>query len=268
VSGPEIAHWLSLDAYMFWVAERDGEIVAYADLDERPGRERYWLDLRALAPEGASALLSEAEAWARPRAADGALVHAIVPTVDRTTGAVLESIGYRHVRYDLEMRIQLQSEPPEPVWPDGMAVRAFRPGDDDEEAWRAAMESFEDHWEYSPDPLDTWLKEVLGHPDFDPSLFFLPVDGDEVAGLAYCLLRQLDEPVGWVQILGVRRRWRRRGLGLALLHHSFRELRLRGAAWAGLEVDAESLTGAVRLYERAGMRPVRQASFYARGVVP
>jgi ribosomal protein S18 acetylase RimI-like enzyme len=53
--------------------------------------------------------------------------------------------------------------------------------------------------------------------------------------------------------LGVRRPWRKRGLGLALLHHSFNEFYRRGKRKVGLGVDAQNLTGALRLYEKAGM---------------
>jgi len=262
----EVEHWLGLDTWVTWVAEAQSELLAYADANERPGRERYWLYLRALEPVGAVALLEAVERWAGERAAAGARLHASTPSGDRATCRVLEAAGYRRIRYELEMRIELADEPPAPAWPEGIAVRTFRPGEDEEEVWRADMDSFADHWEFTPDPFENWSKEVLGHPEFDPALFFLPVEGDAVAGLAFCLLRDLGEPVGWVDILGVRRPWRRRGLGLALLHHSFGELRRRGARWAGLEVDAENLTGAVRLYERAGMRPVKQLSLYERAV--
>ncbi|HEX2505707.1 MAG TPA: GNAT family N-acetyltransferase [Gaiellaceae bacterium] len=267
-SATEVEHWLSLGMYVFWIAEASGELVGYLDANERPGRERYGLDVRSLGREGAAAVLSEALAWAEPRAAEGALVHAWASTGDTETAAVLEDAGFRHIRYELEMRIELEDEPPEPDWPDGIAVRAFRPAEDDEAVWRADQESFADHWEYTPDPLEDFRAAVVGHPGFDPELFFLAVAGEELAGFAFCLIRDLGEPVGWVDILGVRRPWRRRGLGLALLRHSFRELRARGAGWAGLEVDAENLTGAVRLYERAGMRPAHQVAIYERALDP
>jgi ribosomal protein S18 acetylase RimI-like enzyme len=60
--------------------------------------------------------------------------------------------------------------------------------------------------------------------------------------------------VGWVRSLGVRRPWRRRGLGLALLLASFGAFWERGTRTIGLGVDGENTTGAVRLYEKAGMR--------------
>ena len=206
-------HWLTLDQYVFWVAEVGEELVAYGDVDERPGLERYWLDLRAVDAAGAASLLEAAEQWAARRAGPHALVHTSTASSDEAAGAALEAAGHRLVRFELEMRIELDEEPPEPTWPSGLAVRTFHPGEDDEEAWRADMDSFADHWEFTPDPFESWRKEVLGHPGFDPSLFFLAAEGDAIAGLSYCLLRDLGERVGWVQILGVRSHWRRRGSG-------------------------------------------------------
>ena len=69
----------------------------------------------------------------------------------------------------------------------------------------------------------------------------------------------MGEPgLGWVGILGVRSPWRRRGLGDALLRASFAALYERGLRRVGLGVDTENVTGALRLYERAGMRAVRR----------
>ncbi len=76
--------------------------------------------------------------------------------------------------------------------------------------------------------------------------------------------------MGWVNLLGVRRPWRRRGVALALLQHSFREFYARDRRKVGLGVDAQSLTGATRLYEKAGMRsdPSRQFVLYERSCAP
>jgi GNAT superfamily N-acetyltransferase len=67
--------------------------------------------------------------------------------------------------------------------------------------------------------------------------------------------------VNW---LGVRRPWRRRGLALALLHHTFGECYRRGLQKVALGVDASSLTGATRLYEKAGMHVFRQWNTYQK----
>jgi ribosomal protein S18 acetylase RimI-like enzyme len=85
------------------------------------------------------------------------------------------------------------------------------------------------------------------------------MDGDEITGFNICQAHSFDDPdKGWVATLGVRRPWRKRGIGLALLRHSFNEFYRRGLRRAGLGVDAQNLTGALRLYESAGMH-VEQA---------
>jgi ribosomal protein S18 acetylase RimI-like enzyme len=62
----------------------------------------------------------------------------------------------------------------------------------------------------------------------------------------------------------VRRSWRRHGLGKALLLHAFRELARRGRTAVGLSVQEDNPTGAVRLYESVGMRPVSRRTIYEK----
>jgi ribosomal protein S18 acetylase RimI-like enzyme len=118
--------------------------------------------------------------------------------------------------------------------------------------------SFRDHWGYVETDEDTalegWRKMRLEDPKFDPSLYFLALDGDRMVGASLCWGRTTeDEEMGYVQTLGVLGEWRKRGLGEALLRHSFQEFYRRGSRRAGLTVDAENLTHAVRLYEKVGM---------------
>jgi ribosomal protein S18 acetylase RimI-like enzyme len=94
---------------------------------------------------------------------------------------------------------------------------------------------------------------------FDPSLWLLAWDNEEVAAFILAFPENAgDESLGWVESLGVLPQWRRRGLGAALLRWAFRELHARGLRKVGLGVDGGNETGAVRLYERVGMRVVRQ----------
>ena len=78
------------------------------------------------------------------------------------------------------------------------------------------------------------------------------------SGVAICRHQGETEPgLGWVRVLGVLRSHRRRGIGEALLRHAFAEFKRRGFERVGLGVDASSPTGAVALYERAGMHVAR-----------
>jgi ribosomal protein S18 acetylase RimI-like enzyme len=80
-----------------------------------------------------------------------------------------------------------------------------------------------------------------------------------VAGVAQCWTE------GFVKDLAVRPAFRGRGLGEALLHAVFAEFARRGVREVRLKVDADNPTGAVRLYERVGMRELRRHAVYARG---
>jgi ribosomal protein S18 acetylase RimI-like enzyme len=86
---------------------------------------------------------------------------------------------------------------------------------------------------------------------------------EEIVGIALCYPdANGNTDLGWVEDLAVKRSWRRRGLGLALLQHAFGALYHRGKKRAGLDVDAGSLTRATRLYKRAGMYVQRQRETY------
>ncbi|MEP6893649.1 MAG: GNAT family N-acetyltransferase, partial [Gaiellaceae bacterium] len=114
-------------------------------------------------------------------------------------------------------------------------------------------------------PYDEWARRHVEASLVDSSLQFLAWDGDEIAGVCLCAPHQSLQPgFGWVDVLGVRPPWRRRGLALALLTHAFEELRVRGFARVGLGVDAESTTGALELYEQAGMHVAKREDTFER----
>jgi len=162
------------------------------------------------------------------------------------------------------MEIDLSEAPPPPRWPEGIEVRTLRAGD--ERVFHAVQhEAFEDSWEPMRMPFEEWEHWFLGSsPRFDPELWFLALAGDEPAGVAICHPHPGDPSLGWVGELGVLRPWRRRGLGRALLLHAFAAFRGRGLMRAGLGVDAESLTGANRLYESAGMHVSASFDIYEK----
>ena len=174
---------------------------------------------------------------------------------------LLEANGYLYARRFWEMEIDLDEELPPARWPRGVEVRTLREGQD-RLVFDAMHEAFAEHWGFVEHPYDDWRASMVERETFDPSLWFLAWAGDELAGASLCRAR--DDGVGWVNLLGVRRPWRRLGLGLALLLHSLNEFRRRGLSRAGLDVDSENVTGATRLYERAGMHVSRYADAYQK----
>ena len=139
--------------------------------------------------------------------------------------------------------------------------------------YQAYRDSFRDHRGYVEEPFETgfrrWRHVNEEDPDFDPTLWFVALDGARIAGFAICKPTTTDDPdAGWIHQLGVPRDWRRQGLGHALLLHCFGAFYRRGKARAALMVDATSLTGATRLYEKAGMHVVRQHVTYQQELRP
>ena len=166
--------------------------------------------------------------------------------------------GFQRIRSSYTMRIEMAAPPPTPQWPEGIILRPFDLERDIVAVYRAVDEAFSDHFGHVDSPFEEGLERfrhfMTGYEGFDPTMWFIAVDGNEIAGISLCRIQAIDDPqVGWVGTLGVRRPWRKRGLGLALLQHSFGEMYRRGQHKAGLGVDAQNLTGALRLYESAGM---------------
>jgi hypothetical protein len=178
--------------------------------------------------------------------------------------AVYEEGGYTLVRHSFQMRIEFDGEVPEPEWPDSFVVRNFRAGDD-ERVYAAQQDAFADHWDFHPQTFEQWRVFTIDRHDFDPELWWLVEDGDELVAVALNWWHASGDP----QYAGCRPSASGRPgaggvLATSLLRQSFRTFRERGATRVGLSVDAENTTGAVSLYERAGMRPVRRNDIYEK----
>jgi mycothiol synthase len=247
------------------VAVADGSFRGYVDVDPDP-EPIYWADLRVSPSEDEDvrlALFHWAEGRARERG--GELLRFFTASVDEPTKQLLEARGYGLIRHFYRMRIDFDGDLPEPRWPPGMTVRTARL-EDARLAYDVQQETFEDTWEPSEMPFEVWKHVMLSEAWFDPTLWFFVERDDEVAAVAFCREHEGEKGLGWVNILGVRNQWRRQGLGRSLLLHCFHEFRRRGFHAAALGVDADSLTGANRLYESAGMRVVRRSDVYEKAL--
>lgn len=243
------------------VAESSGEqIVGYADIGIHG--EHVWLDVRATEPEALPSLLEEIEERAVARKPDGKLM-GYTADQDDPLKRLYEGSGYELIRHSFRMRIELDQETPEPQWPDGYTVREMGEGEE-RTFYDAQMASFADTWMFTPEPYESWRHYMVDGSVFDQTLWFIAEKGDAVAGILIGRALENEPGVGWVRIVGVLPEHRRRGIGEALLRHSFRAFADRGFNAVGLGVDAENPTGAVRLYERAGMHVERTNLMYEK----
>ena len=266
MDGGEIREWLRNEALKpenLAVLVDDGAVVGYGDIWSQAGT----IDFDAAAPGRWSEIFDWAEERAR---AEGAERIRSFFAAGNELEAFVRPRGYRPVRASYTMEIELGEErPAPPASIAGIEIRAYRHPADEQRTYEAQEEAFEDHWDHTPQAIETWREFTVRQTNFDPSLWFLAWDGDEVAGLSLNLPERSGDPgYGWVGTLGVRRVWRRRGIGEALLQESFRALHDRGQRRVRLSVDAESPTGATRLYERAGMRVIRHSNTWQLELAP
>lgn len=231
----------------------DGSIIGYADLGVEG--EHVWLDIRGLELESLRALRDAIELRAAEKKPSAALL-GYLSAEDRLLRQVYDEAGYRPIRHSFRMEIDLQGLLPSPAEPEGVVIRPMREGEE-ELVYEVHEQSFEDAWMHTREPFEQWQYWFIKTPSFDPSLWFVAEADGEIIGVAICRVRETEDEFGWVSILGVLRSHRRRGIGEALLRHVFAEFARRGFERVGLGVDAESPTGAVALYERAGMHVAR-----------
>jgi GNAT superfamily N-acetyltransferase len=196
------------------------------------------------------------------------IYHGHEPSVD-----LLENEGFTADRYFWRMTIDLHELPGPPQWPDGIQLKPFDRDSESEAVYRAEDEAFSDHWGHVPESFEAgfkrWSHSSFHESAYDPELWFIAWDGDQIAGVVRARPQADHDPeMGWIRTLSVRRSWRRRGLALALLVHSFGEFWRRGTSKVGLGVDGLNPTGATRLYEKAGMQVVLQWDSYSKELRP
>jgi mycothiol synthase len=252
------------DVLLFWRRESEARLVlegetlvGFAFLQRRGGHYDGdgWVHPDAFGRGVGTAIVDWVETRARELGSAEARIGIL--TEDERAACLLRGRGFDPLRSFFRMVIDLGAEPEPPAWPEGFEVTSLPPGEE-RELYQVLEDAFVDHWGHTSRTYEEWLgTRVLEH-----DLCFLVRAGGEVAAGAQCKREMFG--MGWVDVLGTRREYRRQGLGDALLRHAFIELYRRGARRIGLGVDAENPTGATRLYERVGMRVASQADVYAK----
>ncbi|MEU2512322.1 mycothiol synthase [Streptomyces syringium] len=239
---PGVRHLLLRDA--------DGELVGYAQLEDsdpveapagelvvRPGRRGRGHG-RALG----TALLAESGKRLRVWAHGG---HPAARHLAQVLGLSL----FRELR---QMRRPLAGlELAEPVLPEGVSVRTFRPGEDDER-WLAVNAAAFAHHPEQGSLTQRDLDDRKAQAWFDPKGFFLAEKDGEIVGFHWTKVHA-DQGIGEVYVVGVRPGAQGGGLGKALTTIGLRHLAGQGLPTAMLYVDADNKP-AVTVYERLGFQ--------------
>jgi len=244
-----------------WVAVVDGRLAGVLSVYERRGGRVLadgYVHPELTGRGVGAALLAAAEQRALELAAEVPLDEAVSLETAHLVGdprapELLAGRGYQRVRTFFRMVADLTGAIPAPVWPEGLELRPFELERDGHRVHAAVEEAFAHEWGHEPRDYEAWARRTFEVEQFDPQLFLVVWHGDEVVAASLDYAKRMGD-WGWIATLAVRPAWRRRGLGLALLHESFRRFAERGETVAALGVDSQNPTGATHLYERAGMR--------------
>jgi GNAT superfamily N-acetyltransferase len=249
---------LTQDAWVAFLP--DGELVGYTTVlpfgndiryivDTDPGWQDNDLDKHLLA-------LSEArgteQVWVRQEARKISAKVYLFDTNHRGIG-VVQQAGFQPGKYIFQMRMDLTADLPEPTWPEGIVLRTADLTQDAHIIHQLVQTAFHLPGR-EPQPFAEWYAFMVRPDIFHPDLWFLAMSGEEMIGVSLCFSYP---DIGWVRQLAVLPEWQGRGLGAALLHHSFQEFKRRGFQLAGLTVES-GRPNSYAFYQKVGMRMAGQ----------
>jgi ribosomal protein S18 acetylase RimI-like enzyme len=260
----------------------DGLLAGVARTFQNPQPEdevRCWISVEVHPAQRADGLEDALLDWAqergqqRLRLATGGVSRVLRSSIQDTQTprqAQLEQRGFGVVRYFYRMQRDLSEPIPAVQLPGDLALRVYTP--DLSEAVHAALnEAFRDHWSFDPVSAEDWQMFFIERSSFRPDLTYVVMAGDEVAGFSInCVSPEENarhaRSEGWIAELAVRRPWRKRGVATALLCASMHAFKAEGLRHAMLGVDTENPSGALRVYEHVGFRPVKRFIQFQKAV--
>lgn len=207
--------------------------------------------------ERAEEQLREAAAADAAAASLPAEIQVYASEKDTALERIAESLGYRTERWFSTMHRDLSEPIAAVTTPDGIELVPFS-SDRAEDARLARNDAFRDHWGSLPSPPERW-QQFIGGPFLRPDLCTLALDGGEIVAFCLASVNEGDfavlGPNAYIDLVGVVRSHRRRGLAPAVISRSLAAMREAGLGTAVLDVDTESPTGANALYGGLGFTP-------------
>lgn len=260
----------------------DGRIVGSGFVDLNPPEDAE-LDLYVhpdLKAEHSRAILTYLGDWAQARAQ---IALELAPPENRVTlsgfsfhddeqyKSFLHGLGMTEIRSFYQMWIDFETPLTAPSAPAGYTLRTISRGDDWKLVFGVRRDAWRDHFGYIERPIEDEYEAWMHYwqENFHDDCWYVAEKEGEFA--AICLVEPTfndDDTVGYVATLAVRRAHRKRGLGSTMLSYGLHRLQAMGKRAVALHVDGSSLTGAVAMYERAGMRVRRRYDWLMKELRP
>jgi mycothiol synthase len=259
------------------VAQVNERIVGYSQMETWHEDDEVWVYFIGgwVLPEWrekgiGTALLQWGEAAARQLAAvqhpnERFEFAANASCTEQDATALLLNEGYYIGFTTLEMRFDISTTlPATSPLPDGIEVRPALP-----EHYLLIISSIIESYQnaFPENRFRTTFDRVayysaeLQKPKYDPKLWHVAWDGDEVAGQVFMVI---ENGQVYMNQVSVRPAWRRKGLARALLIRALRDVLERGEEVIWLDTYAEYQTRAVDLYRSLGFHVIKEFARYRK----
>lgn len=249
------------------VVEADGHAVGYARMFREKGTRLFvimWLEPawrgQGIEKQLIERLWAQAPAFAEPAFDVGAR------SGQPTYASALHELGFYPVRSWWTMRIDLRGEPPPPAFPPGIELRPFVLGQDELMLTELINDVFSEHWGEGQHTLASIRAEVA-MPDFSADLLLFAEKEGQVVGYVWSWVDPHPGVTGafyaYIGDLGVRKAYRGKGLGRALLLRALHDVKARGMVAADLDVDGPN-ANAKHLYESVGFFEYQELCWYRK----
>jgi ribosomal protein S18 acetylase RimI-like enzyme len=178
-----------------------------------------------------------------------------VNTKDTVMRSAMESLGMRVIRTYWHMKKTLTASDAVSIERPEVSIRLVS-GDQDMQIWWALhQDAFSKHFGFAPRPMELWIEQTVAASTFDPEACFILEFEGEPAGFVSLANANYHLNGGYVDILGVAHKFQGLGLGQTLLQHAINHSVRQGREFIELNVDSGNESGALRLYEKLGLKP-------------
>ena len=263
--------WSSFDMLNnVWIVENEDKIlVGYAFLEEDSEEKLFSYGFVLPSARGTGVgtmLLDSIEQRAKTLANASGInkrLQNLIPTLREDAQGLLKARGFIPVRFYKRMSINMDEAPPAPLVPEGIVMTTFVPDQDERLVYDAYVEAFTDHWDFDAPTYEEFLEKTK-LSSFHPEWWILVRNEQgEIVGFA---LSRMNEDTLFINHIGVRRPYRGRGLGMALLQQVLSASYTSGQKVVSLGVDTANLSGAYRLYEKVGMKAIHETSLLEKTI--
>ena len=263
------AAWFDMERDTRMIRAPDGALVAYATHatpDKGQRFEAFGPVLPGFEGRGlGSSIVDWAETQTRSRLEPGSATQLWNSAPAHDSGAIrlLETRGYKRIRTFQQLSIDLDPSFEAGPLPDGVSIRQHEPGVDSPAAFAVLNQAFRSHFGYWEETFEEWWAQQQADETWDPSLGLVAELDGQIVGASN---NGVIDGTAYVFELGVLPARQGRGIGRALLRHSFARFAAQGVRKGRLGVDTENVTGAAALYRSIGMEPVQEHHVFEKRV--